>query len=188
MSFHGGFLGVVIGGALFCWRHGIAMVQAGDLMALCTAPGLLFGRLANFINAELWGRPSDLPWAVVFPGPHAAACPPGWPGECARHPSQLYEAGLEGLVLGLVLAWLAYRRGWLGTPGALTGVFLMGYGAARAFVEFFRQADPQFITAANPEGYRVFLGAGWGLTTGQLLSLPMLAIGLWLVIRARRRA
>ena len=195
MSFHGGFLGVVIGGALFCWRHGIAMVQAGDLMALCTAPGLLFGRLANFINAELWGRASHAPWAVIFPGAAAQDCagPEGLVAVgdlvlCARHPSQLYEAALEGLVLGGLLIWLAWRRGALKQPGLVMGVFFAGYGLARIMVELFRQADPQFISADNPLGHVISLSASVGLSMGQILSLPMLVVGVAFVIMARRRA
>lgn len=194
MSFHGGFLGVVVGGALYCRRHGIPMMQAGDLMALCTAPGLFLGRLANFINAELWGRATDLPWAVIFPGGAAQDClgPEGLltlDGTlyCARHPSQLYEAALEGLVLGALLIWLAYRRGALTRPGTAMGGFFAGYGIARLIVELFRQADPQFITPENPLGYVVSLSPSLGLSMGQLLSLPMLIVGIALLIIARRR-
>lgn len=183
MSFHGGFLGVVVAGILFCRREGIPMLKAADIMALAAPLGLFLGRVANFINAELWGRPTSMPWGVAFPGDAAQNCP-GVVGLCARHPSQLYEALLEGLLLGMVLLWLAYRRGWLKWPGALTGLFLAGYGAARFFVEFFRQPDPQFITEGNPLGLALHLG-GYGLTMGQILSLPMIAIGLWLLLRAR---
>ncbi len=120
MSFHGGFLGVAVAGLLFCWRERIPMLGLGDLMGLCTAPGLMLGRLANFINAELWGRPTDLPWGVVFPGEAAQTCA-GVVGPCARHPSQLYEAALEGLILGALVLWLAWRRGWLKAPGRSWG-------------------------------------------------------------------
>lgn len=186
MSFHGGLLGVVLAGWLYALRHGLGKLGTADLIAHSVPFGLLLGRLANFVNAELWGRPSDLPWAVVFPGPHAQDCP-GVVGLCARHPSQLYEAALEGLVLGVVLLWMAYRRGAFKRPGLITGVFLAGYGAARFVVEFVRQPDPQFITEGNPLGLALHLG-GYGLTMGQILSLPMIALGLWLMARARRNA
>jgi len=184
MSFHGGMLGVTAAGLLFAWRRGVPLLQMLDLLALATPAGLLLGRIANFINAELWGRPTDLPWGVIFPGPAAQSCP-GIDGLCARHPSQLYEALLEGLVLGALLIVLAFRRGWLKRPGALTGIFLMGYAVSRILVELVRQADPQFITPDNPMGYVVQIGAA-GLSMGQLLSLPMLAIGAGLVLAARR--
>lgn len=183
MSFHGGFLGVIAAGLWFCRRNVIPALQLADAMALVAPVGLFFGRIANFINAELWGRPSDLPWAVIFPGEAAQTCPGIVPGDCARHPSQLYEAGLEGLVLGLVLFWLL-RRGALKRPGLITGGFLLGYGLSRLIVELFRQADAQFITPDNPLGH-VIGGAGIGLSMGQLLSLPMVAAGLWLLARAR---
>ena len=186
MSFHGGFLGVVFAGFIFARRHAIPLAKLADALALATPPGLLLGRLANFINAELWGRPTDMPWGVIFPGPRAQDCP-GVEGLCARHPSQLYEAGLEGLVLGLLLIWLAFARGWLRTPGALCGVFLAGYGVSRFFVEFFRQADTQFMTIGNPHGYVIAFG-DWGLQQGQLLSLPMIIVGLLFIGAARWRA
>ena len=182
MSFHGGFLGVVVAGLWYCRRHGIAPLPLADAFALATPVGLMLGRIANFINAELWGRPTTMPWGVIFPGAEAQNCP-GIIGACARHPSQLYEAGLEGLVLGLVLLVLL-RRGALRAPGRILGTFLAGYGAARFFVELFRQADAQYITPDNPLGHVIGL-AGWGLSMGQLLSLPMLAAGLWFVWRGR---
>jgi phosphatidylglycerol:prolipoprotein diacylglycerol transferase len=122
---------------------------------------------------------------VIFPGVSAQTC--GQPaGElCARHPSQLYEAGLEGLLLGLVL-WLLVRRGALARPGTVFGSFLAGYGAARFVVELVRQPDAQFVSAGNPVGHAIQLGS-WGLTMGQILSLPMIALGLWLIARARSR-
>lgn len=180
MSFHGGFLGTVIAAWWWARRNGVDALRLADAMAIAAPIGLFFGRLANFVNAELWGRPTEMPWGVIFPGAAAQDCP-GVVGPCARHPSQLYEAGLEGLVLGLVLLVLL-RRGGLRRPGLLLGVFLAGYAAARIFVEFFRVADVQFITPDNPLG-RVALG----LSMGQLLSLPMLALGLWLVVRALNR-
>jgi phosphatidylglycerol---prolipoprotein diacylglyceryl transferase len=184
MSFHGGMLGVAIGLLYFVWRRRIPALSLLDTAALATPPGLLLGRIANFINAELWGRPTDLPWGVVFPGAAAQDCP-GVAGLCARHPTQLYEAALEGLLLGALLLVLAFRRGWLKRPGALTGVFLMGYAASRMLVELVRQADAQFITPENPMGHVVQVGAA-GLSMGQVLSLPMLALGAGFVLAARR--
>lgn len=186
MSFHGGALGVIIAAFLYTGRHKIARISAGDLVALGIAPGLLLGRIANFINGELWGRQTDLPWGVAFPTQAAQYCP-DVAGICARHPSQLYEAALEGLVLGALLIWLAWRRGALKMPGMVMGTFLAGYGVARFVVEFFRQPDAQFITEGNPLGLAWQMG-GYGLTMGQILCLPMIAIGLFFVIRARRNA
>ena len=186
MAFHGGLAGVAIAGAIFVHRHGLPPLSVADAMAMATPPGLFLGRVANFINAELWGRPTDVPWGVVFPGARAQECPPGWEGPCARHPSQLYEAGLEGLVLGAVLLWMAYARGALRVPGRICGVFFLGYGLARVFVEFYRQADPQFITPDNPWGHVIRLGEA-GLTMGQVLSLPMVALGLALLAWSERR-
>ncbi|SEO36318.1 Prolipoprotein diacylglyceryl transferase [Salinihabitans flavidus] len=185
MSFHGGFLGVVLAGALYCRRQKIPSLSAADVMALAAPPGILLGRLANFVNAELWGRPTDLPWGVVFPGQMAQDCGPAITGLCARHPSQLYEAALEGLLLGALLLWLAWRRGALKWPGLIAGLFFLGYGLARFAVEFVRQPDAQFITEGNPLGLALHVG-GYGLTMGQLLSLPMIVFGLWLARRAVR--
>ena len=185
MSFHGGFAGVIVAAWLFCRAHDIPPLRLADAMAVVAPIGLFFGRVANFINAELWGRPTDLPWGVIFPGEAAQTCP-GVIGPCARHPSQLYEAGLEGLVLGLIL-WAVVRAGGLRRPGLAFGIFLAGYGLARIFVELFRVADPQFITPDNPLGH-VLGGPAFGLTMGQLLSLPMLILGLFFILRARRRA
>lgn len=184
MAFHGGLLGVIAAGLIYTWRHDIARLSAADIMALGVPPGLLLGRLANFINAELWGRPTDLPWGVAFPTEAAQTCP-DVVGICARHPSQLYEAGLEGLLLGTVLIWLVWRSGALKTPGLVAGVFFTGYGLARFLVEFVRQPDTQFISDGNPLGLAWHIG-GWGLTMGQILSLPMIALGFWLAARARR--
>jgi phosphatidylglycerol:prolipoprotein diacylglycerol transferase len=165
MSFHGGLLGVIGGLLLFARKHRLNPLEVGDALAVATPPGLLLGRLANFVNGELWGRPTDLPWGVVFPDPRAGGVP--------RHPSQLYEAALEGLVLGLVVLWLARGPRRPEEAGRLAGVFLAGYGLARFLVEFVREPDAQL-------GY--LLGA---LTMGQLLSLPMIAAGLLLVARSR---
>lgn len=184
MSFHGGFAGVIV--ATWAWSRsqGVPVLRLADAMAVVAPIGIFFGRIANFINAELWGRPTDLPWGVVFPGEAAQTCP-GIVGPCARHPSQLYEAGLEGLLLGLILLVLV-RAGGLRRPGLAFGVFLAGYGLARMFVELFRVADAQFITPDNPLGH-VLGGPVIGLTMGQTLSLPMVLIGLALVAYARRR-
>ena len=187
MSFHGGLLGVITAGLIFCRKYGLPAWSVADLMAVSVAPGLFLGRIANFINAELWGRPSTLPWAVVFPGDRAQDCPLDWVGDCARHPSQLYEAGLEGLLMGSILMFLAWRKGWLKTPSALTGAFFAGYGLSRFIVEFFRQADAQFVAEGNPWGHVVQWGSA-GLTMGQILSLPMILLGIALVWRARRKA
>lgn len=185
MSFHGGFAGVAVAGLAFCLRQRAPLLSTADLLALATPPGLFLGRLANFINNELWGRPTGLPWAVIFPGEAAQACP-AIEGLCSRHPSQLYEALLEGLLLGALLLVLAWRRGWLGRPGAITGAFLTGYGLARSFVELFRQPDAQFVTADNPIGHALQFG-DWGLTMGQILSLPMVAGGIVLMWFAFRQ-
>ena len=179
MSFHGGFLGVAIAATVFCIREKTPILGTTDLLALATPPGLFLGRLANFTNNELWGRPTQMPWGVTFPGDMAQSCP-GVEGLCARHPSQLYEALLEGLVLGILLLVLAWRKGWLKRPGALTGMFLAGYGLSRAFVEFFRQPDMQFVSEGNPVGHALHFG-DWGLTMGQALSFPMVLIGLGLI-------
>jgi len=167
MAFHGGLLGVIIALLAFCWRRRINPLVMGDVVA-CAAPiGLFFGRIANFINGELYGRPApDLPWAMVFPSDRL-----GLP----RHPSQLYEAALEGVVLFLVLAGLARVWSMRGRPGALVGVFLTGYGIARASVELVREPDPQL-------GFLVD-----GITMGQVLSLPMIIAGLAFLAWAWRR-
>lgn len=183
MSFHGGFAGVVVAGLWFCRREGVSPLSTGDLFAMVAPIGIGLGRIANFINAELWGRPTSLPWGVAFPGEAAQSCA-GVLTLCARHPSQIYEALLEGLLLGLVLAWGVWRRGWLRLPGRTTGLFIAGYGAARFAVEFVRQPDAQFVTAGNPLGLAWQVG-GVGLTQGQALSLPMIAVGLWFLARTR---
>lgn len=184
MSFHGGFLGVTVAALVYCLRWRLPLLSTADLLALATPPGLFLGRLANFTNNELWGRPTTMPWGVVFPGEAAQTCP-GIEGLCARHPSQLYEALLEGMVLGILMLVLAWRKGWLKRPGALTGVFLAGYGMSRAFVEFFRQPDLQFVSEDNPIGHALHFGT-WGLTMGQALSLPMIFAGLALICWAFR--
>jgi phosphatidylglycerol:prolipoprotein diacylglycerol transferase len=195
MSFHGGLIGVAVAGFLFCRMNKVPPLQVADAMSMVVAIGLGLGRLSNFINAELWGRPTDLPWGVIFPGPAAQDCP-GPVGivatelgqMCARHPSQIYQVALEGILLGAVVMWLAWRRGWLKTPGALTGMFFTIYGLARFAVEFVRQPDAQFVGPDNPIGFAIAFSPSVGLTMGQLLSLPMIALGLWLVVTRRRGA
>lgn len=186
MSFHGGLIGVIVAALIYCLRAGIPLRPTADMMAMATPPGLFLGRVANFINAELWGRPTDLPWGVQFPGEAAQACGQAVGEICARHPSQIYEALLEGLLLGAVLLWLAFRRGALKTPGKIVGLFIGGYGAARFFVEFFRQPDAQFVSVGNPLGLAWQIG-GYGLTMGQLLSIPMILVGLYLWTSARTK-
>ncbi len=165
MSFHGGFIGSIIAILYFARQHGAPPLRILDLAAAATPIGLLFGRLANFINSELWGRPSNVAWAMVFPDRDA--------GDMPRHPSQLYEASLEGAALFIVCWWLIYKRGAFRHPGLVAGVFTAGYGAARAFCELFREPDP---------GHWATSGL---MTAGILYSLPMIAAGLWLVQRAR---
>lgn len=186
MSFHGGAMGVIIGAFIYAKRHGLATLSTGDMICLGLAPGLFLGRIANFINAELWGRATDLPWGVAFPGEAAQFCPEV-AGICARHPSQLYEAFLEGLVLGLLLIWMVWRRGAFKREGLVMGTFLAGYGTARFVVEFVRQPDAQFISEGNPLGLAWQVG-GYGLTMGQVLCIPMILVGAALILRARRRA
>lgn len=187
MSFHGGFLGTVVAGLWFCRRHDLPALRVADAFALVAPIGLFLGRVANFIKPELWGRPTDAPWGVIFPVEAAQVCN-GIAGQidgiCARHPSQLYEAGLEGLLLGTIL-WALMTTGALKRPGLLLGVFLTGYGLSRAVVELFRQPDAQFVGPGNPLGLALQFG-DWGLTMGQILSLPMIAVGLWFALRARR--
>lgn len=184
MSFHGGLLGVVIATWAWCLKNRAPILSTADMLALATPPGLLLGRLANFVNAELWGRPTDLPWGVIFPGEAAQACGQPVGDFCARHPSQLYEAGLEGLLLGLLLLLLA-RRGALKRPGVIAATFFIGYACARIVVEFVRQPDEQFTSATDTVGYVLRIG-GAGITQGQLLSLAMIAAGVAFLLKARR--
>lgn len=186
MAFHGGLIGVVLAAWIFALRHGVPRLQMADLVAVSVPPGLMLGRLANFINAELWGRPTDLPWGVAFPGQAAQDCGQALGEICARHPSQLYEALLEGALLATLLLWMVWRRRAFHRPGLVLGLFLAGYGMARFLVEFARQPDAQFVTPGNPLGLAWHVG-GYGLTMGQLLSLPMIALGLVFAIAALRR-
>ncbi len=187
MAFHGGLLGVVVATWLYARAQNIDKLQIADLVAHTVAPGLLLGRLANFVNAELWGRATDLPWGVAFPGRAAQGCGQALGEICARHPSQLYEAAMEGLILGALILWMVYRRNAFHAPGRILGTFLAGYGIARFIVEFFRQPDAQFISDGNPLGLAWQIG-GYGLTQGQALSVPMIALGLWFILHARHAA
>lgn len=165
MSFHGGLIGVVLVLLWFCRRHRLSPFALGDICAIVAPVGIGLGRIANFINGEHWGRVSEVPWAVIFPraGPEP------------RHPSQLYEAGLEGLALGLVMALAAYRGRVLGREGLAGGLFLTLYALSRMVCEIWRA--PEVLTHALP------FGTSWG----QWLSLPMLLLGLWLMRRAWQR-
>lgn len=164
MAFHGGLVGALIGMALYARRGGVPFLTVSDICAAVAPIGLFFGRLANFIKPEMWGRESDVPWAMVFPGA----------GEASRHPSQLYEAGLEGLALGLLL-WIAARNGALKQPGLVTGLFGVGYGLTRIFCEFFREPDP--VQEALPHG----------LTMGMVLSAPIVLAGAGAIMFSLRR-
>ncbi len=165
MSFHGGALGVVVALLLFCRQRKIPLLGMADIIACAVPIGLFFGRIANFINGELWGRPADVPWAMVFPSD---------PAQVPRHPSQLYEATLEGIVLFVVLYLLQRSSAVRWRQGTLTGAFLIGYALARMTGELFRQPDANL-------GF-LFAGA----TMGQLLSVPLLLFGLGLVWYAWR--
>lgn len=160
MSFHGGFLGVVTAAYLYARKHGIPPLALADMLSIVAPIGLFFGRLANFINGELFGRVSDVSWAMVFPNG----------GPLPRHPSQLYEALLEGALL-FVLILLLRKSGLANKAGLLTGTFLVGYALARGFVELFRQPDAHL-------GFLI-----GGATMGQLLSIPMILVGLYLIFR-----
>jgi phosphatidylglycerol:prolipoprotein diacylglycerol transferase len=164
MSFHGGFAGCVIAVMAFALARGIAILPLGDVTCAVAPIGLLLGRIANFINGELWGRPTDIAWAMVFPSG----------GPIPRHPSQLYEATLEGVVL-LVLLAILIRAGALKRPGLVTGAFALGYGLARIVCELFREPDVQ-------------LGFLWGgLTMGMLLCVPLMLAGVALIVVALAR-
>ena len=173
MSFHGGFLGCTLAVILYSRRQKLNTLSIGD-MALSTAPiGLFFGRIANFINGELWGRETTVPWAVRFCNARIeqmyGVCPAG---DVPRHPSQLYEAGLEGLLLFGILALAVWKFRLLSKPGYITGLFLVGYGVIRASLENVRQPDVGFDHLP------------FGLTMGMILSIPMVLVGAWLIWRA----
>ena len=165
MSFHGGFVGATLAMVFFARRHAIPLWSLFDIVASVAPIGIFFGRIANFVNGELWGRVTDVPWAMVFPTG----------GPMPRHPSQLYEACLEGLLLFILLQILIRSFRAFRSPGLVTGSFVALYALARIFVEFFREPDVQL-------GY---LAGNW-LTMGMVLSLPMLAAGLWAILRARK--
>jgi phosphatidylglycerol:prolipoprotein diacylglycerol transferase len=170
MSFHGGLIGTVTAIAWVSWRAKLNFLRVADYIAVCVPFGLLFGRLANFVNGELWGRvvESAVPWAMVFPGA----------GDLPRHPSQLYEAGLEGLVLTLILLPLFWKTRARWRPGLLVGVFTLGYGLARFTIEYFREPDAQLQE----------LAIRTGLSMGQWLTVPMILLGLALIVRAQLRS
>ena len=164
MSFHGGLLGVILAIIIFCRRQKLDMLRVGDAVAIATPIGLCFGRIANFINGEIWGKPTDVWWAMVFPNDRS---------QLPRHPSQLYEAVLEGALLFAVLAILAERFNKLRRPGLIIGYFMIGYGIARLYVEiFFRDSNNKI--------------QGTSLTIGEVLSAPMLIIGLLFIWNAYR--
>ena len=165
MSFHGGFLGFVIAFLIYAWRKKLPLGAMADLAAASVPIGLFVGRIANFVNGELFGRITDVPWAFVFPAG----------GPEPRHPSQLYEAGLEGIALFVIITIMIFRFGALKKPGLVCGTFIAGYGVARIFAEFFREPDIQI-------GYLT-----GGLTMGMILSLPMLLVGGFLIWRAISR-
>ncbi|SON57060.1 Prolipoprotein diacylglyceryl transferase [Hartmannibacter diazotrophicus] len=165
MSFHGGLAGTAVAMMLFARKHGLRIRTLFDLSAAAVPVGLGLGRIANFINGELYGRVSDVPWAIVFPNG----------GDLPRHPSQLYEAGLEGIVLMAVLTVLVWKRQALARPGLVTGVFGIGYGLARIIVENYRMPDAQL-------GYLAFDT----ITMGMVLSVPMILIGLAFILAAPR--
>ncbi len=161
MSFHGGFTGCVLAVVLFARKRGLSIMSLGDITCAVGTIGIFLGRIANFINGELWGRAADVPWAMVFPNG----------GPIARHPSQIYEALLEGVLLFLVL-FAAMRAGALKKPGMIIGLFAVVYAIARSFCEFFREPDAQ-------------LGFLWGgATMGQLLSIPLFLAGVGFMIYA----
>lgn len=196
MSFHGGFIGVCIAVAISARRYGAPLGDVANLFALMVTPAILLVRIANFINSELYGRATDVPWGVKFPSmcfdPARQLCEVAgeWfytGDELPRHPSQLYEAGLEGLLLGAVIMFLAYKRGWLKRQWSLVAVFLIGYGLSRFLVEFVRQPDQQFTSPTNPIGWAYDFGT-WGLTQGQALSIPMILVGIALVYMTSRKA
>ncbi|MGV3478617.1 MAG: prolipoprotein diacylglyceryl transferase [Sphingobium sp.] len=173
MSFHGGALGVSLGIILMARKEKLQWLRVHDFVACCVPFGLFFGRLANFVNGELWGRETDVPWAIRFPEMVNGILVTGEP----RHPSQLYEAGLEGVVLGLVLWFFFWKTKARYDPGKLVGIFLLGYGLSRFFVEFFREPDRQLMQFAQETG----------MSMGQWLTVPMIVGGIYLIATAKRR-
>lgn len=173
MAFHGALLGCGLAIWAFSVRNRTNALSAMDACAAAVPVGLFFGRLANFINGELWGRPTTMPWGMVFPEAqkyHGDAIP------VPRHPSQLYEAALEGLALFLLLRLLTHRHGALQSPGLVTGMFLLGYGVFRSFCELFRQFDPEHIFS------------NYGFTPGIVYSIPMILLGWWFIRSAQTRS
>ena len=173
MSFHGGMIGTVLGILYLSRKEKLPWLRVHDYVACCVPLGLLFGRLANFVNHELWGAPTDVPWAVSFPEVIQGVMVNGPP----RHPSQLYEAILEGLVLFAILAWMFWKTQSRYEPGKLVGAFTFFYGLFRFLVEFVREPDAQLVGFANATG----------LHMGQWLSLPMILLGAWLMWTAKGR-
>jgi phosphatidylglycerol:prolipoprotein diacylglycerol transferase len=167
MSFHGGMFGVFLAMSWIAWRNSLSFLRVFDYVCVGVPMGMLLGRLANFINGELWGRTTDVPWAMVFPGA----------GEVARHPSQLYQAGLEGLVLLIVMMLLFWKTKARYRPGLLAGIFTLGMGLARFVNEFYREPDPQLADFAMRTG----------LSMGQWLTIPLILIGLIATLYAALR-
>ena len=186
MSFHGAGIGMVLATILFCQKNKFPLASTCDTIAITITPGLFLGRLANFINGELYGRISDVSWAVVFYDGPASYCLQPINELCSRHPSQIYEALLEGALLCVVLSVLVYRFKVFWRPWLLSGVLFFGYGLARIFVELFRQSDSQFINPNNPMGYIITFSDWVGLSMGQILSLPMVIVGLSLILFSLR--
>src|SRR5688572_31151344 len=173
MSFHGGVLGTTLGILYLARKEGLPWLRIHDYVACCVPFGLFFGRLANFVNHELWGAPTDVPWAIRFPEVVAGLTALGPP----RHPSQLYEAALEGVVLFLILAWMFWRTEARYQPGKLVGAFIFFYGIFRFAIEFVREPDTQLVEFAQATG----------LHMGQWLSVPMILGGLYLMLTAKKR-
>lgn len=165
MSLHGGVLGMILAISWFAWRNKLSWFRLHDYIACCWPFGQFFGRMANFVNGELWGRPTDAPWGIIFPGTG---------DEIARHPSQLYQGATEGLLLGLFLWYLFWKTDARYYPGRLSGAAIAIYGAFRFWTEFYREPDPGV--------YGLF-----GLSMGQTLCIPMVLVGLWLVLTSARR-
>jgi phosphatidylglycerol:prolipoprotein diacylglycerol transferase len=170
MSFHGGVIGTSLGILYLSWKEKLSWLRIHDYVACCVPFGLFFGRLANFVNAELWGKATNVPWAVIFPA-HSD------PLRLARHPSQIYEALLEGVLLFILLFWAFWKTDARYQPGKLVGLFLLGYGLSRFVVEFFREADAQLMEFAQATH----------LHMGQWLSVPMILGGLYLIATAKGR-
>lgn len=185
MSFHGGLIGVATASFLFFRKNSVPLRSGADLLALGTPIGLGLGRLANFINDELWGRVTDVPWGVIVNSPQSRTVCQEIVDHCIRHPSQIYEAILEGLILFILMMYLAFKKNAFKRPGFLASIFFIGYGLSRCFVELFRQPDQQFQSVNNPMGFFIQFGET-GLTMGQVLSLPMIVLGIILFLTSNR--